>query len=184
MIRRIRRRGPRNAWCRAGRPDGSRSRRRHPSRGLDAAGFGSIVVVAYDPDNIFARILRGEAEAHVVLDEPRSLAFMDVMPQSPGHTLIIPKEPVADIFDIGADALAELIGTTQRVARAVRKAFTPSGVMVMQLNGAHAGQTVFHLHFHVVPRYAAQSPALHARAMAKPETLSEHAARIRAALEP
>ena len=171
----------------AGRRVGRRARRRPraaPSRGPHATGFGSIAVVAYDQSNIFAKILRGEADAHLVLDEPQCLAFMDVMPQSPGHTLVIPKEPATDLFDISADALAVLIATTQRVARAVRKAFAPGGVMVMQLNGAHAGQTVFHLHFHVVPRYVAESPSLHARSMAKPETLSEHAARIRAALEP
>jgi len=138
--------------------------------------------VAYDPNNIFAKILRGEAQAHVVLDEADCLAFMDVMPQSPGHTLVIPKAPVANVFDIDADHLARLIATTQRVARAVYKAFTPGGVMVMQLNGADAGQTVFHLHFHVIPRYAGEGLTLHARSMAKPETLDEHAARIRTAL--
>ena len=139
--------------------------------------------MAYDSSYIFAKILRGEAQAHVVLDEAHCLAFMDVMPQSLGHTLVIPKEPVADIFDIDADHLARLIATTQRVARAVRKAFAPGGVMVLQLNGADAGQTVFHLHFHVVPRYAGEGLTLHARSMAKPETLRAHAERIRAALE-
>lgn len=137
---------------------------------------------AYDPDNIFARILRGKAPAHVVLDEPDCLAFMDVMPQSPGHTLVIPKAPVADIFAIDAAALTSLIATTQRVAVAVRKAFEPGGVMVMQLNGADAGQTVFHLHFHVIPRYAGEGLTLHARSLAVPDALAEHAARIRAAL--
>lgn len=139
--------------------------------------------MAYDPSNIFAKILRGEAQAYVVLDEAHCLAFMDVMPQSPGHTLVIPKAPVADIFDIDADHLARLIATTQRVARAVRKAFAPGGVMVLQLNGTDAGQTVFHLHFHVVPRYAGEGLTLQARSMAKPETLRAHAERIRAALE-
>ena len=140
--------------------------------------------MAYDDNNIFAKILRGEAEAHVVLDEPHCLAFMDVMPQSPGHTLVIPKTPVANIFHIDADDLARLIAVTQRVARAVRKAFDPGGVMVLQLNGADAGQTVFHLHFHVIPRYSGEGLTLHARSMAKPETLREHAARIRTELEP
>ena len=140
--------------------------------------------VSYDANNIFAKILRGEADAHVVLDEPHCLAFMDVMPQSPGHTLVIPKTPAADIFAIDADTLARVIATTQRVARAVRRAFEPGGVMVMQLNGADAGQTVFHLHFHVIPRYAGEGLTLHARSMANPETLREHAARIRDALEP
>ena len=138
--------------------------------------------MAYDPNNIFARILRGEADAHVVLDETHCLAFMDVMPQSPGHTLVIPKTPAVDIFEIDRASLAELAATTQRVADAVRRTFSPGGVMVLQLNGADAGQTVFHLHFHVIPRYRGEGLTLHARSLAKPETLAEHAARVRAAL--
>jgi len=139
--------------------------------------------MAYDPDNIFAKILRGEANAHVVLDEEHCLAFMDLMPQSPGHTLIIPREPVENIFDLSAEGLAVLIATTQRVARAVKAAFQPAGVMILQLNGADAGQTVFHIHFHVIPRYPGEGLTLHARSVADTEELSEHAARVRAALE-
>lgn len=139
--------------------------------------------MAYDPDNIFAKILRGEANAHVVLDEEHCLAFMDLMPQSPGHTLIIPREPVENIFDLSAEGLAVVIATTQRVARAVKAAFQPAGVMILQLNGADAGQTVFHIHFHVIPRYPGEGLTLHARSVADAVELSEHAARIRAALE-
>lgn len=138
--------------------------------------------MAYDPDNIFAKILRGEAEAHVVLDEEHCLAFMDLMPQSPGHTLVIPREPAEDIFDLGTAALARLITTTQRVARAVQAAFNPPGVMIVQLNGADAGQTVFHIHFHVIPRYEGEGLTLHARSVARAEDLRNHAARIRARL--
>ena len=108
--------------------------------------------MAYDPNNIFAKILRGEADAHVVLDEEYCLGFMDLMPQSPGHTLIIPREPAENIFDLSAPALGQLIATTQRVARAVKAAFEPPGMMIVQLNGVDAGQTVFHIHFHVIPR--------------------------------
>ncbi|MYD97075.1 MAG: HIT family protein [Gammaproteobacteria bacterium] len=139
--------------------------------------------MAYDPDNIFAKILRGEANAHVVLDEEHCLGFMDLMPQSPGHTLIIPREPVENIFDLSAEGLAVLIATTQRVARAVKTAFRPAGVMILQLNGADAGQTVFHIHFHVIPRYPGEGLTLHARSVADAEELREHAARIRAALQ-
>ena len=139
--------------------------------------------MAYDNDNIFAKILRGEANAHVVLDEEHCLAFMDLMPQSPGHTLIIPREPVENIFDLSSEGLAVVIATTQRVARAVKAAFQPAGVMILQLNGADAGQTVFHIHFHVIPRYPGEGLTLHARSVADAEELSEHAARIRAALE-
>ena len=138
--------------------------------------------MSYDDDNIFARILRREAEAHVVLDEPQCLAFMDLMPQSPGHTLVIPREPAENIFDLSADGLSVLVATTQRVARAVKAAFQPAGIMILQLNGADAGQTVFHIHFHVIPRYPGEGLTLHARSMANAADLREHAARIRAEL--
>ena len=138
--------------------------------------------MAYDANNIFARILRGEANAHVVLDEEHCMAFMDVMPQSPGHTLVIPREPVENLFDLSAEGLTHVVAATQRVARAVRSAFDPGGVMVMQLNGANAGQTVFHIHFHVIPRYAGEGLTLHARSVADASQLERHAARIRAAL--
>ena len=138
--------------------------------------------MAYDANNIFARILRGEANAHVVLDEEHCMAFMDVMPQSPGHTLVIPREPVENLFELSAEGLTHLMAATQRVARAVYAAFDPGGVMVMQLNGANAGQTVFHIHFHVIPRYAGEGLTLHARSVADASQLERHAARIRAAL--
>ena len=138
--------------------------------------------MAYDANNIFARILRGEANAHVVLDEEHCMAFMDVMPQSPGHTLVIPREPVENLFELSAHGLTHLMAATQRVARAVYAAFDPGGVMVMQLNGANAGQTVFHIHFHVIPRYAGEGLTLHARSVADASQLERHAARIRAAL--
>ena len=138
--------------------------------------------MAYDTNNIFARILRGEANAHVVLDEEHCMAFMDVMPQSPGHTLVIPREPVENLFELSAEGLTHLMAATQRVARAVYAAFDPGGVMVMQLNGANAGQTVFHIHFHVIPRYAGEGLTLHARSVADASQLERHAARVRAAL--
>ena len=136
----------------------------------------------YDNQNIFAKILRGEADAHVVFQDEHCMAFMDVMPQSPGHTLVIPREPAKDLFDLSAESLAHLMRTTQRIAGAVKAAFKPGGVMVMQLNGADAGQTVFHIHFHVIPRYQGEGLTLHARALAKPQDLAENAAKIRAAL--
>ena len=139
--------------------------------------------MAYDPNNIFAKILRGEADAHVVLDEEHCLGFMDLMPQSPGHTLIIPREPAENIFDLSAPALGQLVATTQRVARAVKAAFKPPGMMIVQLNGVDAGQTVFHIHFHVIPRFPGEGLTLHARSIADAAELSEHAARVRAALE-
>ena len=138
--------------------------------------------MAYDPNNVFAKILRGEADAHVVLDEEHCVAFMDLMPQSPGHTLVIPREPAESLFALSPEAWQTLSATTRRVAQAVQAAFQPAGMMLMQLNGRDAGQTVFHLHFHVVPRYEGEGLTFHARSMADPAELREHAARIRAEL--
>ena len=139
--------------------------------------------MAYDPNNIFAKILRGEASAHTVLDEEHCLAFMDLMPQAPGHTLVIPREPAESLFDMSDEGLSHLIVATKRVARAVRAAFSPPGMMIAQLNGAEAGQTVFHIHFHVIPREGGVAMPLHARSMADAAELADHAAKIRAQLD-
>ncbi len=139
--------------------------------------------MAYDSNNVFARILRGEIPAHKVHEDEHTLAFMDVMPQSDGHTLVIPKVPAENVFDLPPDALAATILATQRVARAVKKAFNPPGVMLVQLNGAAAGQSVFHIHFHIVPRYEGFDLRFHARDMADPKLLADHAARVRAAFD-
>lgn len=138
--------------------------------------------MAYDDNNIFARILRGEVPAYKVHEDAATLAFMDVMPQSDGHTLVIPKSPAENLFDLDPTALAPLMKTTQRVARAIRLAFKPDGMTLMQFNGAAAGQTVFHVHMHIVPRYAGQELRSHSRQMADSALLAEHARRIREAL--
>jgi histidine triad (HIT) family protein len=138
--------------------------------------------MAYDTGNIFARILTGEIPAHKVYEDAHTFAFMDVMPQSDGHTLVIPKVAAENLFDLPPEALSATILTTQLVARAVKKAFDPPGVMLVQLNGAGAGQSVFHIHFHIVPRYAGIDLRFHAREMADPKMLADHAARVRAAL--
>jgi histidine triad (HIT) family protein len=138
--------------------------------------------MAYDDRNVFAKILRGEAPAHIVYEDAHSVAFMDIMPQVDGHTLVVPREPAEDLFDVQPDALAHLIRATQIVAHGVRQAFTPAGVMILQLSGAAAGQSVFHLHFHIVPRNHGIDLKLHARQVAPQETLAEHAERIRRAL--
>ena len=139
--------------------------------------------MAYDSTNVFARILRGEIAAHKVYEDEHTLAFMDVMPQADGHTLVIPKAAAENLFDLPAAALAATALTTQRVARAVQKAFGAPGLMIAQLNGAGAGQSVFHIHFHILPRYQGLDLRFHAREMADPKVLAEHAARVRAALE-
>ena len=139
--------------------------------------------MTYDPGNVFARILRGEVPAHKVCEDAHTLAFMDVMPQSDGHTLVIPKCAAENLFDLPQESLAATILTTQRVARAVKKAFDAPGIMIAQLNGAGAGQSVFHVHFHIVPRFEGIDLRFHARDFADPRVLAGHAARIRAALD-
>ena len=135
--------------------------------------------MSYDDDNIFAKILRGEAPACIVEEDAMTLTFMDLMPQSEGHTLIIPKEFAQDILHVSSEALGHVIRQTQRVAKAVDEAFHPDGVMVAQLNRAPAGQTVFHLHFHVIPRWSGEAMPFMARDMADPIVLERLAQKIR-----
>lgn len=137
--------------------------------------------MAYDPNNIFARIVRGEIPCHKVYEDADTLAFMDIMPQSAGHTLVVPKAAGEDVFSTPPEAVAAAVRTAQKVARAVNKAFSPPGIMIAQLNGPAAGQSVFHLHFHIIPRYAGKDLGIHAANPADPAVLAEHAARIRAA---
>lgn len=138
--------------------------------------------MAYDNDNIFAKILRGEMPAYTVYENADCLAFMDVMPQSAGHTLVLPKAAAENLFDLDETAAAKLIISVQHVARGVKAAFVPDGIKLLQFNGPVAGQTVFHFHMHIVPCYEGRTPARHARTMAPAEILEEHAAKIRNAL--
>ena len=136
----------------------------------------------YDANNIFAKILRGEIPCVKVYEDDKTLAFMDVMPQADGHVLVIPKEPAENVLDLSAEGAAAMMATTQRVARAVKKGLNAPGIMLAMLNGAPAGQSVFHVHFHVIPRSAGVDLGLHARGMVDPKTLEPVAAKIRAAL--
>ena len=138
--------------------------------------------MTYDPDNVFAKILRGEIPSVKVYEDERTLAFMDVMPQAEGHTLVVPKESAENIFDLSPESAAALIQTTQRVAKAVKKGLRPPGVMLAQLNGSAAGQSVFHVHFHVIPRSGGVDLKLHAREMEDPGRLKAIAEKIKAAL--
>ncbi len=151
-------------------------------RDLDRARAGGLFQMAYDKDNIFARIVRGEIPCHKVYEDAETLAFMDIMPQAEGHTLVVPKAAGEDLFTTPPESVAAAIRTTQKVARAIKKAFSPPGVMIAQLNGPAAGQSVFHLHFHVIPRYVGKDLSIHAADPAEPAALAAHAARIRAAL--
>ena len=139
--------------------------------------------MSYDSNNIFARILRGEIPAHKVFEDEHTLAFMDVMPQVDGHTLVIPKATAENIHDVPQAALAATILATQRVAGAVQRAFAAPGILIAQLNGSAAGQSVFHLHFHVLPRHEGFDLRFHARGMADPTLLAAHAEKVRAALD-
>ena len=139
----------------------------------------------YDPANIFARILNGEIPAVKVWEDDDVLAFMDVFPQSEGHVLVISKTSRArNLLEIEPEALARLTAATQRTARAVVKALSPEGFSIMQFNGEAGGQTVFHLHFHIIPRWADRPLKGHGHApMAESDVLRSLAERIAAALD-
>jgi histidine triad (HIT) family protein len=141
-------------------------------------------VAAYDDGNIFAKILRGEIPCAKIFEDANALAFMDIFPQSEGHCLIIPKRVRAtSLFDLAGDDLQPLILAVQKTAKAVERALSPDGVRIMQLNGPAAGQTVFHVHFHVIPVYAGKRERAHAEGKpADAAALKALAARIAAAL--
>jgi histidine triad (HIT) family protein len=136
----------------------------------------------YDSNNIFAKILRGELPAHKVLEDDKVLAFLDIMPRAPGHTLVIPKAPARTIIDIAPDDLAYVIKATQTIARAAMTVFAADGLTVQQFNEPAGGQVVFHLHVHVIPRKNGVALKPPASTMADPAELSEQAAMLAAAL--
>lgn len=136
----------------------------------------------YDPNNIFAKILRGEIPAHKVYEDADTLAFMDVMPQSAGHMLVVPKAQSRNLFDADPAALGTVVAVVRKLAIAARKGLDADGVQIAQFNEEPAGQTVFHLHFHVIPRYAGVPLKKHSGEMEKPDILAANAERIRAAL--
>lgn len=138
--------------------------------------------MSYDPQNIFARILRGEIPAHRVYENDEVVAFMDVMPQGPGHTLVLPRTPSRNLLDADPSVLGALMRAVQRVARGAMSAFKADGVTVIQFNEAAAGQSVFHLHFHVIPRFDGVALKPHTGTMEKPEVLAANAEKLRAAL--
>ena len=138
---------------------------------------------AYDPTNVFARILRGEIPCHTVFENADTLALMDIMPRSDGHVLVIPKAPARNIFDVAAADLCATYLTVQKVARAATAAMEADGVTILHSNERAGGQVVFHLHVHVMPRWDRIPLRPHTGQMADPEGLKEQAARIRAALE-
>ncbi len=140
-------------------------------------------MTSYDPNNIFAKILRGELPAHKVFEDDHTFAFLDIMPRAPGHTLVIPKAPARNILDVAADDLVRVIKVTQRIARATVAAFSADGVTLQQFNEPAGGQVVFHLHFHVIPRKTGISLKPPASFKEEPAVLSDHAQRIAAAIK-
>jgi histidine triad (HIT) family protein len=139
----------------------------------------SQITQTYDSGNIFAKILRGEIPAHKVYETEDVLAFMDIMPRGDGHTLVISKTPSRTILDIPSDALAKLILAVQHVAAGVKSALAADGITIQQFNESAGGQVVFHLHFHIIPRYEGVKMRPHTSEMAPPEQLRAYAEKIR-----
>ncbi|MFB2552156.1 HIT family protein [Ensifer soli] len=138
--------------------------------------------MAYDSGNIFAKILRGEIPCHRIYETDEVLAFMDVMPQANGHALVIPKAASRNLLDADPATLPALVAAVQTVANAAMEAFDADGVTVMQFNEAPAGQSVFHLHFHVIPRVEGAPMKAHSGAMEDGAVLAANAEKYRAAL--
>ncbi|MFK0330811.1 HIT family protein [Rhizobium sp. NPDC090275] len=137
---------------------------------------------AYDTNNIFAKILRGEIPSVKVYEDEHTLAFMDVMPQAPGHVLVVPKAASRNLLDADPAALAKTIPVVQTIANAVKEAFDADGVFVCQFNEPAAGQTVFHLHFHVIPRHDGIALKPHSGQMEDGAVLAANAEKIKAEL--
>jgi len=139
-------------------------------------------MTSYDNSNIFAKILRGEIPCHKVYEDDQAFAFMDIMPQADGHTLVLPKSPSRNLLDAEPSTLAAVMPAVQKIARAVQSVFEAEGVLVKQYNEAAAGQTVFHLHFHVIPRNAGIGLKPHTGEMADHAVLAKQAEALRKAL--
>ena len=137
--------------------------------------------MAYDDQNIFARILRGELPAIKVYEDDQVLAFMDIMPQADGHALVIPKTPAITLLDLPADAAAYTIQVVQKIAKAIETALDAKGIVLMQLSGVAAGQTVPHVHFHLIPS-SVHELGRHAAQMGDQEKIKALAEKIKAVL--
>ncbi len=138
--------------------------------------------MTYDANNIFAKILRGEIPCHKVYEDDATLVFMDVMPQASGHALVVPKTASRNLLDADPGALARLLPVVQKIAVASKAAFAADGIQIIQYNEAAGGQSVFHLHFHVIPRHEGLGLKAHAGTMEKPDVLAANAEKLKAAL--
>ena len=137
---------------------------------------------AYDPDNIFAKILRGEIPSTRVYEDDETLAFMDIMPRADGHLLVIPKTPCRNVLDATPEQLNAVMATVQKLARAAKQAFDAGGVTIQQFNEPAGGQVVFHYHMHVIPRHAGVKLRPHTGEMENGDVLKANAERLKAAL--
>jgi histidine triad (HIT) family protein len=138
--------------------------------------------MTYDPSNIFAKILRGEIPCHKVYEDADALVFMDVMPQAPGHVLVVPKASSRNVLDAEPAVLAKILPLVQKIARATKAAFNADGITIMQFNEPAGGQTVFHLHYHVIPRMEDVPLKSHSGKMEDGAVLAAHAEKIKKAL--
>ena len=139
--------------------------------------------MAYDENNVFAKVLRGEIPCHKIYEDEDTLAFLDIMPRTDGHALVITKEKARDLFDVRPEALAKLMAVVQKLAPVIQEAVGAEGVLIQQFNGAAAGQTVFHLHVHIIPRKAGEALKPHAGRMADQAALAATTEKIRKALK-
>jgi len=133
-------------------------------------------------DTIFGKIIAGEIPCHKVYEDDKALAFLDIMPRAPGHTLVLPKSPARNLLDVDPLDLAHVMKAVQVVAKASKTAFDADGVTIQQFNESAGGQVVFHMHVHVIPRFEGVPLKPHSGQMEKPEVLAENAGKIRAAL--
>jgi histidine triad (HIT) family protein len=136
----------------------------------------------YDQSNIFAKILRGELPCHKVYEDEHTLAFLDIMPRAPGHTLVIPKSSARSLLDADPAALGHVMTSAQKIARAAMKAFGAQGITLQQFSEPAGGQVVFHLHVHIVPRHEGVPMKPPATVKEQPEVLADHAEKLKAAL--
>lgn len=136
----------------------------------------------YDDHNVFARILRGELPCHKVYETEAVLAFMDVMPRSKGHVLVIPKAKVRNLFDVSSNDLNMVMEAVQRIAVASMRTFEADGISIIQSNESAGGQVVFHMHIHVIPRFEGVDLLPHTTKMESPDVLAGYAERLRTAL--
>lgn len=135
-------------------------------------------MTAYDDQNVFGKILRGELPCHRIYEDDHTLAFMDVMPRCEGHCLVIPKNPSRNLLDINIDDLTKVMASTQKVMRAVKKAFSADGITIQQFNEVAAGQEVFHTHIHILPRFNGVRLGAHTTEMANNDELAKYATQI------